>query len=366
MPRKTAEPKHSKAPTRVQLPVRKRATLADVARVAGVVPMTVSRAINRSGYVSEEVRARVTEAVEQLQYRPNMLARQLKGQRFYAVGVMLPDIANPFGNELVLGIKEVLDDSGYTTFITTSGGSVEKETAALQSFVDHRIDGLIVATRGSIAGDKALGEIAAQHVPIVTIGRPVESPGVDCVSVDHYRGAFEAASHLIESGHKRVGYIGIGHPEDAVPQRFEGYLAALEAAGIPFRPEYAVREVDAPAFATEEDGYLGMLELANRKQRPTAVFARNDFAAVGALRALHTLGLRVPQDIAVVGFDNIRLSAYTTPPLTTVEQPILEQGRMAARFLVERIEGKAKGKPRNVVMASKLVKRESVMKRAKA
>jgi DNA-binding LacI/PurR family transcriptional regulator len=363
MAKKTVTPKQPKTAARALPHAGKRATLADVARLAGVVPMTVSRAINRSGYVSDEVRTRVMEAVERLQYRPNMLARQLKGQRLYAVGVMLPDIANPFGNELVIGIKEVLDASGYTAFITTSGGSIEKETAALQSFVDHRIDGLIVATRGSVAGDKALAEIAAQHVPIVTVGRPVEIAGVDCVSVDHYRGAFEAASHLIEMGHKRVGYIGVGHPDDPVPQRYEGYMAALAAAGIPFRPEYAVREVDAPAFATEEDGYLGMLELAKCKQRPTAVFARNDFAAIGALRAMHTLGLRVPQDISVVGFDNIRMSAYTTPRLTTVEQPILEQGRMAARFLVERIEGHAKGKTRNVVMASKLVKRESVAKR---
>jgi len=363
MTKKTTTPNRAKTPVRVQPPGRKRATLADVARIAGVVPMTVSRAINRSGYVSDAVRKRVMEAVEKLQYRPNMLARQLKGQRMYAVGVMLPDIANPFGNELVLGIKEVLDASGYTAFITTSGGSVENESAALQSFVDHRIDGLIVATRGTVAGDKALADIAAQQVPIVTVGREVEITGVDCVSVDHYRGAFEAASHLIEMGHKRLGYIGVGHPEDPAPLRFEGYKAALAAAGIPFREEYAVREVDAPAFATEEDGYQGMLLLANRKQRPTAVFARNDFAAIGALRAMHTLGLKVPQDVAIVGFDNIRMSAYTTPPLTTVEQPILEQGRMAARFLVERIEGHAKGKTRNVVMASKLVKRESVMKR---
>jgi len=355
--------KRAAAPARPQLPAGKRATLADVARLAGVVPMTVSRAINRSGYVSDDVRTRVMAAVEQLQYRPNMLARQLKGQRLYAVGVMLPDIANPFANELVLGIKEVLDASGYTAFITTSGGSVEKETAALESFVDHRIDGLIVATRGTDAGDKVLAAIAALHVPVVTVGRAVEIAGVDCVSVDHYRGAFEAVTHLITGGHKRIGYIGIGRPHDPIPQRFDGYKAALAAAGIPFRAEYAVREVDAPAFATEEDGYLGMLELLSLKQRPTAVFARNDFAALGALRAMHTMDLYAPRDIALVGFDNVRMSAYTTPPLTTVEQPILEQGRMAARFLLERIEGHAKGKTRNVVMASRLVKRESVAKR---
>ena len=322
--------------------------------------MTVSRAINRSGYVSEEVRARVQEAVDQLQYRPNILARQLKGQRLNAVGVLLPDIANPFANELLIGIKEVLDASGYTAFITISGGSVENESAALQSFVDHRIDGLLIATRGSMLGDKALAQIAAQHVPMVTVGRPVTIEGVDCVSADHYRGAYEAVSHLIACGHKRIGYIGTAPPESPTPRRFEGYQAALAAAGIPFCASYAVRAVEAPAFATEEDGYLGLLELAKLPEPPTAVFARNDFAAIGALRAAHTLRLAVPEQMAIAGFDNIRMAAYTTPPLTTIEQPIIEQGRIAAQFLLDRIEGRVKGKARSVVMECRMVVRESV------
>jgi DNA-binding LacI/PurR family transcriptional regulator len=340
----------------------KPATLADVARLAGVVPMTVSRAINQSGYVSAEVRERVLKAVDELGYRPNILARQLKGQRINAVGVLLPDIANPFANELLIGIKEVLDAAGYTAFITTSGGSVEKESAALQSFVDHRIDGLLVATRGSGLGDKALEQIAAQHVPIVTVGRPVTMEGVDCVSANHYQGAYEAVTHLIERGHRRIGYIGIAKPGSPTPRRFDGYKAALAAADIHFVENYAVRAVDAPAFATEEDGYLGLLELAKLPEPPTAVFARNDFAAFGALRAAHTLGLAVPEQIAIVGFDNIRMTAYTTPPLTTIEQPTVEQGRVAAQFLLDRIEGGVKGRSRSVVMECRMVVRESVGK----
>ena len=349
------------APTKVKVHKTTRpATLADVARLAGVVPMTVSRAINRSGYVSDVVRARVLKAVDELGYRPNMLARQLKGQRLNAIGVLLPDIANPFADELLNGIKEVLDAGGYTAFITTSGGSVEHESEALQSFVDHRIDGLVVATPGSILGDQALAQIAAQHVPIVTVGRPVEIEGVDCVSVDHRRAAFEAVSHLVACGHKLIGYIGTAAPENPEPLRFQGYKDALAAAGISFCATYAVREVDVPAFATEEDGYLGMLELAKLPKPPTAVFARNDFAAIGALRAAHTLGLDVPRQMAIAGFDNIRMSAYTTPPLTTIEQPTAEQGRKAAQFLLDRIEGRVKGSSRNVVMECRLMVRESV------
>src|ERR1700712_2561135 len=180
-------------PRRAVPPARsKPATLADVAAMAGVVPMTASRALNRSGYVSADVRERVAAAARALKYRPNMLARQLRGSRLLAIGIMLPDIANPFVAELVKGITPVLRAAGYTGFIATAGRSVEDETAAIQAFVDHRINGMIIATRGTRLGDEFLATIAAQNIPLVTIGRPVSVPSVDCVTADHYQGAFDA------------------------------------------------------------------------------------------------------------------------------------------------------------------------------
>jgi DNA-binding LacI/PurR family transcriptional regulator len=322
---------------------KKPSTLADVARAAGVVAMTASRAINRTGYVSGDVRERVLKAAKQLNYRPNMLARSLKGQRLNAIGIMLPDIANPFAAELVQGVNSVLLEAGYTAFIALAGGGVEQEKAGLQSFVDHRVDGLLVATRGTLMGDEVIRELGAHGIPIVTVGRPVKSATVDCVSADHWQGAFDVTTHLIGRGHSRIGFIGIA-PDDALSlRRYLGYKAALEAAGIAVRAEYTVGPASAPAFATQEDGYEGMVRLAQLKRPPTAVFARNDFAAMGALRAAHTLGMDVPGQMAVAGFDHIPLSAYTTPPLTTVKQSITEQGQMAARLLVGRIEGSIKG-----------------------
>jgi DNA-binding LacI/PurR family transcriptional regulator len=315
------------------------ATLADVAHLAGVAAMTASRAINATDYVSEEVRERVLKAAAQLKYRPNMVARQLKSSRLNAVGILLPDIANPFSAELVQGMKQVFDAEGYTSFIATSNRSLEQEESSLQSFLDHRVDGLIVATRGTALGDKVLRRIAQQNVPLVTIGRPLRFPGVDSVTADHYQGAFDAVTHLIALGHKRIGFLGISPADARLLRRYQGYAAAMKTAGLPVHHDYTVGPEDTPAFATQQDGHDGMLRLAHLRKPPTAVFARNDYTAIGAMHAARTLGLSIPGDLAIAGFDNIPLAAFTAPPLTTVEQPIAQQGREAAQFLLQRMRG---------------------------
>ncbi|MCU1321108.1 MAG: LacI family transcriptional regulator [Acidobacteriaceae bacterium] len=337
------------------------ATLTDVARLAGVVPMTASRAINDSGYVSSEVRKRVSEAVKKLHYRPNMLARQLKSSRLNAIGILLPDIANPFSTELVNGVRQVFDEAGYTCFIATTSGKLEHEKASLQAFADHRVDGLIVATRGTKLGDEVLRDISRRGIPFATIGRPIKLRGVDCVTANHWQGAFDAVSHLIEIGHREIGFIGIS-PEDRLSlRRYLGYAAALEQAGLEVRPEHTVGPREAPAFATQEDGFAGMTALAQLRRRPTAVFARNDFTAIGAMRAAHMLGMRVPEDMAIAGFDNIPLAAFTTPPLTTVEQPITAQGAIAARMLLDRMTAEKPGAAKSISMECKLIVRGSTL-----
>jgi DNA-binding LacI/PurR family transcriptional regulator len=321
--------------------------------------MTASRAINNSGYVRQEVREKVLEAARRLHYRPNLLARTLRGRVLHAVGIVLPDISNPFSAELVQGMNSVLVPEGYAVFLATAHRSVEQERANLMAFVDHHVDGLLVATRGTQIGNEAIAGIARRGIPIVTVGRPMDCPKVDCVTADHYQGAYEAVSHLISLGHRRIAFLGIAPEDSNRLRRFQGYAAALDAAGIALRPEYIVGPVSGPDFATQEDGYAGLMQIAALTRRPTAIFARNDYTAIGALRAAHELGIAVPQDLALTGFDNTPLSAYTTPPLTTVEQPILEEGRCAARFLLDRIEGKFKGGRREVSMPCRLVVRSS-------
>ena len=344
----------------------KAATLADVARKAGVVAMTASRAINGSGYVSDAVRERVLKAAKLLKYRPNMQARYLKGQRLKAVGIMLPDMANPFSNELVKGMMEVLDAAGYAAFIALAGRGVEREKSGLQAFVDHRVDGLLVATLGTHFGDEALKELAEQGIPIVTVGRPVPNSEMDCVTADHWQGAFDATTHMIRLGHKRIGFIGISAEDAHTLGRHQGYRAAMEASGLAASDEYTVGPPSAPAFGTQEDGFEGMTRLAQLKRPPTAVLARNDFVAMGALHAAHRLGIEVPAQMSMAGFDDIPLSAYSRPPLTTVQQPIIEQGRMAAELLLGRIEGTLKGPSQTHTMGCQLVVRESTVRRKAA
>lgn len=341
------------------------ATLADVARQAGVATMTASRAINRSGYVSDDTRRRVQRAVAKLDYRPNIPARQLRVRKLNAIGILLPDIANPFSTELVSGVKDVFDAEGYTAFIATGNRSVKQEEASLQAFLEHRVDGLVVATRGTLMGDKALRHIVQLRIPLVTIGRPVHFRGLDSVTANHYQGAFDAVTHLIRLGHKRIGFIGIAPEDGKLLRRYQGYVAALKEAGIELRLEYTVGPADGPAYATQEDGYRGMLQLMRLHRPPTAIFARNDFAAIGAMHAAHTLGLKIPANVAIAGFDNIPLAAFTMPPLTTVEQPIAQQGTQAARFLLDRIRGES-SQDRTAMMECRLIARQSTDMRLSA
>jgi DNA-binding LacI/PurR family transcriptional regulator len=292
-----------------------------------------------------------------------MVARQLKSRRLNAIGILLPDIANPFSAELVQGLKQVFDAEGYTSFIATSNRSLQQEEASLQSFLDHRVDGLVVATRGTAIGDKVLRRIAQQNIPLVTIGRPVHFAGVDSVTADHYQGAFDAVTHLIGLGHRRIGFVGISPNDGKLLRRYEGYAAAMKAAGLLTPSEYTVGPEGTPAFATQQDGYEGMLRLAGLRLPPTAVFARNDFAAIGAMHAARTLGISIPGDLAIAGFDNIPLAAFTAPPLTTVEQPIARQGTEAAQFLLERMRGDVR-RSRTSVMECRLIVRESTDPRA--
>jgi len=345
-------------------PSEKPATLADVAKLAGVVSMTASRAINGTGYVSAEVRKRVLRAAATLQYRPNMLARSLKGQRLHAVGVMLPDVANPFTAELVEGIQQVLDGAGYSAFLATAHRSVEMESSALHAFVDHRVSGIIVATRGTEIGDEAIAEIMRHGVPVVTVGRPVQGARVDFVTADHWHGAFEATLHLVQLGHRKIGFIGVSADQANKLRRFQGYADALKRHRIPLRKEWIVGPKVSPAYSTEQDGYEGVMKLVHQKQLPTAILCRNDYTAIGALHALRQSGLRVPQDVATASFDNTPLAAFTTPPLTSVSQPIAEQGRRAAEFLLDRIEGRVKNGRRELTLECHLVVRESTDLRA--
>ncbi len=293
-------------------------TIADIARRAGVASMTVSRVINGTGYVSSAMHERVQPILEELDYRPNELARSLKRQHTRVIGILLPDIANPFSAELAKGIQQVLLENKYSAlaFITTTEQSVEREMAALRAFVDHRLDGIIVATMETKAGDDALRRSIRRGIPIVTVGRALSQLPTDRVTCDDWRGGYEAVEHLILLGHRRIAFIGASLLNAGRLRRFQGFVDALRENGLSVSEELvAGPKTDfGPAYSTYEIGYEGMQRLLALKNRPSAAFARNDYTAFGAISAARDQGLCVPDDIAVIGFDNVPLGAYSTPP----------------------------------------------------
>jgi DNA-binding LacI/PurR family transcriptional regulator len=318
-------------------------TLAQIAAAAGVTSMTVSRVLNDNGYVNAETRERVQRVAREMSYRRNGLARALKRQRTDTIGLVLGDIANPFAAELSRGVREVLEKRGYTLFICISEHSAREDVLAFESLADHRVDGIIVATRASKLGNERLQELIEAGIPVSLIGRDFRHPQVDFVTADNLQGGYEATKHLIDLGHRRIGFIGISLTKGQALRRFQGYLEAMNEHGLRVSEELIVGGRNGsdqrPGYSTEEIGYDGMTKLLKLRKRPTAVFARNDFTAVGALNAIRQAGLRVPEDIAVVGYDDIPLASHTSPPLTTVRQPTREQGSIAAESLVKRIEG---------------------------
>jgi DNA-binding LacI/PurR family transcriptional regulator len=320
---------------------RKPVTLADIASLAAVTPMTVSRVINSTGYVRLETRERVLRVAREMNYRRNGLARGLKRQRTETVGLVIGDIANPFAAELSRGVREVLEERGYTLFICVSEHSAKEDVQAFDSLADHRADGIIVATRSCKSGDERLRELIASGIPIALIGRDFRHPHADLVAADNLKGGYEATRHLIDLGHKRIGFIGVSLTRSVGLRRFQGYQEALTEHSLPVDEELIVGgngSDQMPGYSTEEMGFAGMNKLLRLKKRPTAIFARNDFTAIGALNAIKQAGLRIPGDIAVVGYDDIPLASHLTPALTTVRQPTREQGRLAAQFLLQRVE----------------------------
>jgi DNA-binding LacI/PurR family transcriptional regulator len=348
--------------------VKRPITLADIAAQAGVAPMTVSRVLNQSGYVHEETREKVLRVARALNYRRNGLARGLKRQRTDTVGLVLGDIANPFAAELARGVRERLDEHGYTLFICVSEHSAKEDLAAFDALADHRVDGLIVATRASKLGNDRLAELVDMGIPVVLVGRDFRHEGADLVAADNHKGGYEATEHLISLGHKHIGFIGITLTSGIGLRRFQGYLEALRDHGLAVEESLIVggaggTDEQMPGYSTESIGFEGMRQLLKLGRRPTAVFARNDFTAVGAVSAIKEAGLRIPEDIAIVGYDDVPLASHTSPPLTTVRQPTREQGRIAAEFLLRRTGSREPVPREERILPCELVVRESTVAR---
>ena len=306
-------------------------TLHDVARAAGVSPSTVSRILNGTAKVSPDKRAAVLAAIAAMQFAPNQMAQGLKKGRSMTIGIVVADISSPFFDETLRGIDDGLKGTGYASVIVSGHWNAEEEAERVRLLLVRKVDGIIL-----LAGrmSDATVEQFARQCPIVSTGRELHTDGALGFKLDNEHGAWLAVHHLLELGHRRIAFVtGPANNNDA-SERLAGYTRALHEADIALDPKLIVE-----GDYHENGGMQAMARLIERQQQFTAVFAANDLSANGVRLCLYRKGIRVPEDISLVGFDDLPGSSYTTPPLTTIRQPLYDIGRVATTALLRRING---------------------------
>jgi LacI family transcriptional regulator len=328
-------------------------TIRDVARLAGVSVATVSRVLNASAPVREATRARVLEVAGELRFSPNTAARTLSRQRAGALGVILPDLYGEFFSELLRGIDQEAQRAGHSLLVSSSHHDSRGIGAAVRA-MRGRIDGLMVMAPDVSA--PLLADVLPGGVPIVLLNGPAVDADVYEITVDNFGGARAMTRHLVALGHRRVGFIAGAELNHEAIERERGYLVAMREAGLPRDPALSVR-----GNFSEDGGWRGARQLLALTPPPTAIFAANDAMAVGALSALREAGVRVPAQVAVVGFDDIPVARFLNPPLTSVRVGIAALGERAAALLLAALAERSPpaSAPRRDVLPAELVIRDS-------
>lgn len=327
-------------------------SIYDVAKTAGVSTATVSRVINKKANVSPRTRAKVLKAIETLNYTPSSLVRAFITKKNHSVGLIIPDITNPFYPPLIKGIIDFLKTQNYRLTICNTDGDLELEIEYLTMLLRQEVDGMIIY--GHDIRSKWLSVVQKTKRPIVYMGTKVDDPSVETIETDEFFGAYEAVTYLIERGHKRIGYFGGWNYLLANVHRFEAYKQALKDSGLPLDLTL-VRSGDF----SFESGRVFTISLFQKPPFPTAIFSCSDLVAAGALQAAHEMGIKVPDELAIVGYDDIPLAVVTHPPLTTVAQPKYELGRLAAECVIDYIRNPDSYKKKELRLPTRLIKRQS-------
>ncbi|MDF2669126.1 MAG: LacI family transcriptional regulator [Paenibacillus sp.] len=342
--------------------MNKRVTIHDIARMAEVSSATVSRVLSSSTYpVSEKLRTKIQNLAEELNYIPNMIGKQLKTDKNMTIGVIIPSISNPFYASVMLGVEEIARKSGYHVLLCNSLQDGKLEEAYLQTLFEKQIKGVIIS---SISENKKLmTHLIDLGLHVVVIDQKIDLPSVLQIEFDYRQGGHMAASYLVEQGHRRIGYVTAPFDRPSRNHIYQGFMEAIHDFGIPFEDEYL-------QVSPEEKGlYDGIFEFENGKaltrkllqlpEPPTAIFACNDLTAFGVINELNAHGLKVPEHISVMGFDNIEFSQMITPALTTIKQPDYEMGKLACNRLLEKLKD-GSSQEIEVMLQPKLIVRNSV------
>jgi len=327
--------------------------IKEVAKAAGVSPSTVSRVLTGKIPVNEDTRARVLFAVEKMNYQPNACAQGLKGGRLHTIGLVIPNVRNLVFPAAIRGIEDMAKQNGYTVVLCNTDEDIEKERFYIESLRRRLIDGFIFST--ARPGHEYLLDLPAEGVPVVFFIREFGN-SVNTVVLDNEGGAYQATQYMLSRGLKNIALINGRLDLPLYQHRYDGYCRALREAGRQEPPGMVVHSVNG-----WDDGYQAMRDLLEKKLAPDAVFATSDPKAIGVIKAIHDAGLSVPQDISVMGFDDLDFAAMLNPPLTTVAQPFYEMGKRACRRLIQLIEKNKTTKVKVDVLPAELVIRKSVV-----
>ncbi len=344
-------PRRKSRPTKVP-------TMNDVAKLAGVSQSTVSRVLSDTPTpfpVTEETRQRIADAVQALGYQPNMIARSLRTQRTQMIALMIGDISNAFYHPIVRAVQDVARVHDYDVLISNGDHVYENEARFLQTVLRRPVDGVIIAPHRLTSGDLD-NFIRRSHIPVVAVGATVEHPLMDIVGGTSELATYDAITWLIKAkGHQRIGFIGVEGDMPPGPARLHGYERAMNEAGLPIEPDFIQK-----CEFTVEGGTRGMRAFLEQAKPPSVIFAANSLMAIGAIITAKAAGRRVPDDIGVMGFDDIPEAKIVEPQLTTIVRDLPAIGRQAGEMLFERIAGEVTGPGRFIRAQWNLIERHSV------
>lgn len=325
------------------------ATIYDIAEEAGVSIATVSKVINETGRISDKTRQRVKEVMKRLNYQPSVVASALTKKRTYMIGLLIPDLANPFFAELARSIEDRGHELGFNLVICSTDNDLDKEEQYINLLRQKSADGIILAT--GVKNQDIIRNLIQQNQAIAVIARGMPSLSVDTVLVDDYLGGYLAASHLIELGHRDIAVIAEDLEVMSSKERVRGYQQALEDYHLPYRED----RIRVSAFHVK-GGKDTAGKILDEPDRPTAIFACNDLLAIGAMQAAYERRIAVPEEVSIIGFDNSILAAHMNPPLTTIAQPIQELGRQVVNLISQEINGEKTAKQRIVLLPELVVR----------
>lgn len=326
--------------------------ILDVAAKAGVSSATVSRVLNNKGNVTPKTKEKVMKVIQEMGYQPNAVAKSLRSQKTLAIGVIVPDINNSYYADIIKGIEKKAYANKYKVIICDTENNKEKELEFINLLMNKTVDGMILVT--PLLSDEEICHFADKNYSIGIVGRYIEHANIPCVFTDNVKFSKEVVCHLVEQGHREIAFVsGYADAVDSY-ERLEGYLKALREHKLPFHPE----SIENGNF-NEQGGYEAMKRLFEKRVRFTAIYAANDEMALGIYRFCAEHGIKIPEQLAVVGVDNNRVSRYITPKLSTVEQPTMMMGKTIVEKLIYRLEHDEILDERVVKLDSRLIIRES-------